>query len=252
MTDSAELARLADEMVAEDINYSFSYHSWVSRKHNYLCMTVPKVACTTVKIALHHLEGHTREEDLEDIHDVEKGSRMKAFSIPEIVEMLVAPDWFCFVRNPYYRLLSAYKSKIGNIWNEEYIFLQDRIKDHFEYPPRNGKRGMVTFRDFALYLSQKPKSTWRDSHYNSQSNILAQNLISYDFIGRFDDLKDVLRRLDADTETINVAQEVRNPTAETHASWSYDGELEDLAYDLYREDFEAFGYERDSWMFPEK
>ena len=95
-----------------------------------------------------------------------------------------------------------------------------------------------------------------NSHYNSQSNILAQNLISYDFIGRFEnfehDLKDVLRRLDADTETINVAQEVRNPTAETHASWSYDGELADLAYDLYREDFEAFGYERDSWMFPEK
>jgi hypothetical protein len=258
MTDSGELSRLADALVAEDINYSFRYHSWVSRQHRYICMTVPKVACTTVKMALHHLEGHTRNGDLEDIHNGKKGSRLKEFSIPEIVEMLVAPDWcrFCFVRNPYYRLLSAYKSKIGNTWNREFVFLQDKIRDHFGYPSRNGRRGMVTFHDFVLYLSEKPKPAWRDGHYNSQSNILSQNLISYDFIGRFtnfeDDFKEVLSRFDADTETIEVAREVRNTTAETHASWAFDGELADLAYELYREDFEAFEYEKDSWMFPEK
>ena len=105
-------------------------------------------------------------------------------------------------------------------------------------------------------LSEKPKPAWRDGHFNSQSNILTQNLISYDFIGKFEnfenDFLQALRRLDADTETIRIAQEMRNTTPETHASWAFDGELADLAYGLYREDFEAFKYEKDSWMFPEK
>lgn len=42
--------------------------------------------------------------------------KLQDFATPMIVEMLTSPDWFwfCFVRNPYDRHLSAYKDKMLN------------------------------------------------------------------------------------------------------------------------------------------
>lgn len=51
MTDSGELSYLADALVTVDINYNFGYHSWVSRRHRYVCITVPKMEQPLINVA---------------------------------------------------------------------------------------------------------------------------------------------------------------------------------------------------------
>lgn len=70
--------------------------------------------------------------------------------------MLSSPEWlrFAFVRNPYARLFSAYKSKIGNTWEQEYDWLRDQIREAFDYPVRDGSRvGMVAFDDYVRFVA---------------------------------------------------------------------------------------------------
>ncbi len=75
-----------------------------------------KVACTTVKVTLYHLAGNQVPTESNHIHGLDFGMFLGDYSTEEIIEILTSPEWvrFCFVRNPYHRLLSAYKSKIGN------------------------------------------------------------------------------------------------------------------------------------------
>lgn len=253
-----ELQRFIEKERQADINRSFSFHSWVSVKHKYVCMTIPKVACSTVKATLHYMEGHPIPESLGDVHV--KGTRLLEFSNEEITEMLVAEDWFrfCFVRNPYYRLLSAYKSKIGNMWAAKhepyYSDIQQEIRETYGYPVRDGRpAGVVAFRDFVRFIQtpRNPKS--RDGHWNVQTNILMLPAIDYDFIGRFEnfaqDFTRVLAHLNATAEVLAVACKIRNPTVKVHHALAYDKELADSVYQTYQVDFENFGYSRDSWMF---
>ncbi len=82
---------------------------------------------------------------------------------------------------------------------------------------------------------------------------LTTEIISYDFIGRFEtfqhDFKALLGRLGAPSEIVTLVERVRGQTAKVYLPAAYDGELADTVYGIYKDDFEAFGYDRDSWMF---
>jgi hypothetical protein len=243
-----------------DVDQTFTYHSWVSTRGRWVAVTVPKVACTRIKLTLHLLEGGPDLEHVGTVHD--QGTHLVHFETPEVVEMLTSPSWFrfAFVRNPYGRLISAYKTQVGNTWNEQYRWLKTQIKDALGpahgYPRDNeGPDRLVAFRDFVRYLVDAPERVRRDGHFNLQSRILAPDVIPYDVIGRLEsfqrDFERVLRRLDAPPEIVATAAEVKNPTTKVHPAIPYDRELADLVYDLYRPDFERFGYDRDSWMYAE-
>ena len=81
-------------------------------------------------------------------------------------------------------------------------------------------------------------------------------LISYDFIGRFEsfaeDITAVLNRLNAPVKAHATAARVNNQTAKIPLAAAYDGELADSVYEFYQEDFELFSYDRDSWMLEEE
>ena len=264
MEETRHLASLIQTARENDVNQSFSYHGWVVPRYKCLCMTLPKVACTTVKVALYHLAGKSVQENPNDVHGLDRGLFLARYSTKEIVEMLTSTEWvkFCFVRNPYHRLLSAYKSKIGNTRDTQYLWLQDVIRDEFNYPAGDGNhRAMVTFADFVHFLSDcratvryelKPDAIY-DGHFNAQNRILMQDLINYDFIGRFenfaDDFKAILRRLGAPEETVALASERRNATVRVPLTTAYSRELAALVYNMYRDDFEAFDYGRASWMY---
>jgi len=254
MMAKQDLRTLIDAERQCDPNGSLSYHSRVSPAHRYVCMTIPKIACSTIKVALDQFEGLPVPEHLGLVHD--QGLRLTNFSTEEIVEMLTSPDWFrfCFVRNPYYRLFSAYKSKVGNTWEQQYVWLQDEIRQRFDYPVRDGRpAGIVAFRDFVRFIRDAEEPVRRDGHWNLQTNVLMPQAIEYDFVGRFEsftrDFERVLRQLDVPAEIVATASEVRNPTTQIHHAAAYDGELADCVYEMYEADFERFGYDRDSWMF---
>jgi hypothetical protein len=117
---------------------------------------------------------------------------------------------------------------------------------------RSGKEaGEVTFRDFVYFVCDKPQNRL-NGHWAPQTQLLMLDLIKYDFIGRFEflqrDLSHVLDKLGAPAELKERAQIRVNSSLQIHPDAAFDGETADWVYDVYREDFVNFGYERDSWQ----
>lgn len=230
------------------------YHSRVSTQHRYIAVAVPKVACTTIKRTLHELEGLPRTERLVFDHEAGEQMRLARFGPKKVAGWLTSSDWFkfTFVRNPYDRLLSAWKSKILDPRDQQYAPVRDRIRHAFGYPARDDAP-VVAFGDFVRFVTSKADPAMSaDGHWERQTIVGRHDLIPYDFVGRFEsfgnDLGTVLGRLAAPASVRALAEEVTNPSSDIPMAAAYDSELAAIVYDYYRDDFDAFGYERESWL----
>ena len=157
--DELVLAQYIEAVRAESRHASWDYHSRASVAHRYVAMTVPKVACTTIKMALQTWEGCGPEPDRwGDVHAGWAGPTLLAYPTAQIVEMLRSPDYlrFSFVRNPYSRLVSAWKSKLA--WDDpQYGQLRASIREVCDYPFADGQRaGPIAFRDAVECLLDNP------------------------------------------------------------------------------------------------
>jgi hypothetical protein len=138
-------------------------------------MTVPKVACTTVKLTLHEFEGLPRAAGWGMVHD-QDAPRLSSFSVHQAAEMLSSPDWlrFAFVRDPYNRMFSAWKQQIGTTWDTQYAGLRDRIRTANDYPSHPDRPApFVAFRDFVRFVvaSDDPEVVF-DAHWDLQTRIV--------------------------------------------------------------------------------
>ena len=95
------------------------------------------------------------------------------------------------------------------------------------------------------------KCAQRDGHWCLQAGRLARDLIPYAFVGRHEtfqrDFGDLLERLGAPPEVVATAAEVHGRSFRVPLAISYDKELADVVYPMYREDLEAYEYDRESW-----
>ncbi len=236
---------------------TWHYHSRVSTQHHYIAVATPKVACTTIKRALHEFEGLARTERLALDHDAGEELRLSRYSASAIADMLASPDWlkFTFVRNPYDRMLSAWKSKILAPWDTQYAPLRAAIREAFGYPGGVEDSPVVVFGDFVRYItSSTDRAVTHDGHWERQTVVGAHDVIPYDVIGRFESFRDdfaaILDRLDAPANVRELATQVTNPTVEIPMAAAYHSDIAEIVYDYYRDDFERFGYARDSWYQP--
>lgn len=251
--DRNTVLSVLDNLRRSGAKTNLSYHAWVSLSKKFICMTVPKVSCTRIKTTLFTLEGNTPPERIGHIHN--KGLHLTDVD-PELAwDILSSRDWFkfAFVRNPYDRLFSAYKSKVGNNSDIQYEGVRAEIRARNFYPSDHcGKTPLVSFADFVHYVQQIPDPR-RDGHWQSQTAILQCDWISYDFVGRFenfrDDFQEVLARIGAPMHLRDTSLEVLNPTTKVPLSYVYDSVLAETVYDLYEEDFRNFHYDKDSWRY---
>lgn len=255
--DSAEMEARIDAVRDDRGRNSWTYHCRVSVDHRYVCMTVPKVASTTVKRALRELEGLPTAADDGELHQQGTFLALSTFSSADLAEMLTSSHWlrFGFVRNPYDRLFSAWKSKIAGTQDEYYGWHRDLIRSTYSYPAGKGTAPppMVTFRDFVRFVVDTDDPQVRlDGHWNLQTSVLLHDLIAFDVLVRFErfveEFTAVLRQLGAGDEVVALAARVSNPSPQLPLAAAYDRELADVVYRLYEPDFEAFGYARDSWL----
>lgn len=244
--DPSSLTTLVETQRSEDPDQSFGFHSWVSIDRKFLCMTIPKVACSRVKLTLLLLEGTDAPDDLGKVH--QQGKRLSDFETSQIQEMFTSPEWFRFCFDD--RLISAYNTQVGNSWNDEYDWLIEEIKSEIGYTA--GRDHLVPFRDFVHAIRDARDRIQRDGHFNIQSRVLMPDLIKYDFVGRFEtfeqDFSTALERLGAPPAVVASAAEVVNRTYSVQPPLVYDRTLADTVYDMYAPDFERYGYDRDSWM----
>jgi hypothetical protein len=237
---------------AEDGDGLNAPDTWISPIHKYFCMAIPKAACSKIKIVLQHLEGYALPADPLRIHWRDTPGlpfvpSIADFATADGVAILTDEDWFrfTFVRNPYARLFSAYKSVVMDL-DSPYIGFREAIRQQAGYPtPPGGALGRVGFADFVAYIAEQPDGQ-RDGHWKSQLGTMHPEAIHYDFIGRVEtfarDFTKVLQRFAALSERVNT-------TAQVSLAAAYHKRLADLVYEIYQADFEAFDYARDSWMF---
>ena len=261
MKSTTEIAEWVD--AAKAANSPLNYEglcledTWVSFAHRYFYMGIPKSACSKIKMVLHQLEGYALPENPFDVHARSTpGQRfvpsLADLSTGDAVEVLTSPDWFrfSFVRNPYLRLLSGYKSQVLDL-GSGYVGFRESIREMAGYSTREGEEpGMVAFRDFVNYIDRQADDE-RDGHWRSQTGTLCLDSIRYDIVGRVErfetDFANVTRLFTGDDALESTLGEVVNPSLPVPLAVAYDVEFARKVYAMYREDFETFGYHQNSW-----
>ena len=235
--------------------------TWVSSKFGYFYMGIPKTACSKVKMVLQQLEGNPLPANPFGVHERTAPGfafvpKLSDFAPDVEVEILCGPKWFrfAFVRNPYSRLFSGYRNKVMDL-NSPWRGFRESIRELAGYPTPPGETpGMVAFRDFVRYVQQQPDEE-RDGHWRSQLGTLCADRIPYDFVGRMEafakDFTTVLERFGAPQKLKESITDVVGASTPLPNAVAYDTELASSVYEMYKLDFETFGYERDSWRDPD-
>lgn len=156
---------------------------------------------------------------------------------------------FAFVRNPWARVVSCYRSKIENPGPAE-------IKGVVNKAP--GLRPGMPFDEFARFLSESPsgRDTGANRHWMSQHRFITDdhgNLLA-DWLGKLETITRDFRELCRLLDLPELELPEKNPSAARGGKLGGDGpsaryreiysaETSELIRDRYRRDIELFGYE---------
>jgi len=211
-------------------------------QRHIIFVTNPKVASSTMKSTLWrwHLQDPDHVFARGKIHN-KKESPFRSpgdFGFCGFMSNINSPEYLriCFVRNPYTRLLSLYMDKV--------LKKNPRLMKDLGLP----RDDAVTFPALVETIGAQ---TWYQAnrHYRAQTENLLWGDIQYDFVGKLEYFADELDRLAVDHDIdlrnyLSIRQ--RHATgAEQHLYRFYTDELQARVHELYRSDFDAFGYDYD-------
>lgn len=222
----------------------FVHSTYCSLKHHYFYGESPKTGCSTIKKVLIQAElGERFHFDFPDyIHYREFTPFLKVSQVGQLERFFQRQDIlkFCFVRNPYTRLLSCYLDKI-----KKDKFQSRQIKIQLGLDPDN--QASISFQDFVEAVVQQPVEKM-DQHWRIQYYQTFQSNIEYDFVGKFErfetDFMQVLKLLKIDPEKYYDEEKSHATAADTNIMNYYTAELAEKVYHKYRIDFEYFGYKK--------
>ncbi len=243
--------KLLELMPLEDIDHGVH----VSPDLGFMYIETPKCACTTLKFltqsATYQKKGLAIPEfDSFLIHDENRSpmTPLKNLSREAQERVLTSPEFFRFgfVRNPYNRVLSCYLTGIVNRMPRKPLILSyfEGIPVE-ELPADVLENKHLSFKEFLLAASRQPPRMM-DIHWRPMNQLLATSVLSYHFLGRFENLMEDIawlrQRLFPDL-TVSVPNALW-PTNSKNLFWEYyDDEALALAAQIYKRDFEEFGYD---------
>ncbi|XP_061815243.1 carbohydrate sulfotransferase 12-like isoform X1 [Nerophis lumbriciformis] len=232
----------------------------VDDEHGVIYCFVPKVACTNWKRFMHSLKNGKPYPDLMSIspgkaHNPKGLPSLANFPKVEMEAKLKHYTKFMFVREPFVRLVSAFRDKLHS-FNQYYYkglgrLLLTRYGNQSD-PPMDVKEAFAagikpTFYNFIQYLVDL--KSINDYHWKQMHRLCQPCLIEYDFIGHQETLQeDALQLL----TSLNLQEFMKFPPAYQnmtyHASlsrWFEAVPLEDRRklYKIYEKDYTLFGYE---------
>ncbi|XP_028669766.1 carbohydrate sulfotransferase 12 [Erpetoichthys calabaricus] len=250
-------------------------HLIVDDRHGIIYCYVPKVACTNWKRVMIVLAESLEHQGMpylnpleiprEHVHDVNAHltfskfwRRYGKFSKHLMNIKLKKYTKFLFVRDPFLRLISAYRSKFA-IENEEFyksfaVTMLKRFTNHTD-PPKSVVDAFVagikpSFSNFIQYLldPQTEKHAPFNEHWRQMYRLCHPCQINYDFVGKLETLDEdaefLLKLLKVD-DLVQLPPSFHNKTVSSwEEEWfaSIPVEWRQQLYELYEADFKLFGY----------
>jgi len=177
---------------------TLTYSNFIfDEKHGFIFAYVPKVACTNWKSVMRYMAGYTDYLDNRLAHDKVKGGlRYLDLTGPDLA-LLSDPAIrkYTFVRAPYSRSLSGYLNKIqSNLPIDENAEASHWVKitkavEEFRILTLDPKAyPEINFEVFLLWLRDGKSHFRNDEHWQSQTILLRWPTVSFDFVGRFENL----------------------------------------------------------------
>lgn len=233
---------------------------------------VPKVACTNWRRIMLVLSGKVKVKNVLDLSARDVHGRYKhlvptlsSFNKAEIQYRLDNYFKFMFVREPFERLLSAFRNKFQSTVATSFYFRKHygrSIVRRFraseegssgdEQRPNEGLENVkVRFDEFLQYLVDPMRKEGLNEHWAKYHRLCRPCSVQYDFVGKYEtigrDAEYVLRSVHAD-HVVNFPQ--RSATYKHNGTVSYLGDYyRDIApsllrrvYRSYQADFELFRY----------
>ncbi len=167
----------------------------VSRRFNYVYLSNPKAACSSIKQYLSQAEVDDPELSPRDVHDRKYLPLLHLGQLEADEREGICDGRFfawTFVRDPIRRAVSAYADKIAGSKEQKAEILEALDRD-----PKNLSQP-VTFDEFVSVIVSQPPETL-NPHWRPQIFNLTPDLIPYQFIGRVErmdrDFNEIKRRL---------------------------------------------------------
>ncbi|MGH0129462.1 UNVERIFIED_CONTAM: hypothetical protein FKN15_075540, partial [Acipenser sinensis] len=175
-------------------------HLVVDEEHEMIYCYVPKVACTNWKRVMMVLTGRGRYSDPMDIapneaHIPSNLKTLNQYTIPEINHRLKSYLKFLFVREPFERLVSAYRNKFTRKYNTSFHkrFGTKIVRRHRKNATQEALHSGsdVKFEEFVDYLihptTQKEEPF--NEHWQTVYSLCHPCHIRYDLVGKYETLE---------------------------------------------------------------
>ncbi len=215
-----------------------------SRSKGIILFSNPKSAGSTLKRLVQLIETDGDESRIpENVHDKEHSPLCGFLELGDSFRNIFESDKyfrFCFVRNPYTKILSCYLDKICGEKRARYL-------------SKLGVEGKneLSLAEF-LRLLRNRRNLYRNPHWAPQSYLIRPDTIRYSFIGRFEHLHDHLqaltRRLGCEhfMERMSGISVTHHRTGAGERVRKFIGPEEArLIREIYDRDFTFFAYPRD-------
>ncbi|XP_070828211.1 carbohydrate sulfotransferase 8-like [Chaetodon trifascialis] len=232
---------------------------YVEDRSRLLYCEVPKAGCSNWKRVLMVLGGSatsTRDIPHDAAHYANHLRRLESYDRAGIAERLRSYTKVLFVREPFERLVSAFRDKFESP-NSYYhpVFGRPIISRYRANATRSALRtgAGVTFREFVQYLLDVRRPVGMDIHWEPVSQLCNPCLLRYNFIGKFESLEEeanfLLQSVGAPKNLTFPDFKDRNPLAERTSSritQRYFAQLNSTerqrAFDFYYMDYLMFSY----------
>ena len=222
-------------------------------KYNLVYCIVPKVACTVWKRILANLEGYNITKA---VHRETEGKlkKLSTYTTGDRRKILKTYKKFMFVREPFERLLSAYRDCFwGKFKRSAPYWKRYRKTIRLVLAKRRGldidvDADNTTFEQFATYLVLR----WNErklfeTHWREQYKLCHPCQVQFDYVGHYETLQDdsqfILRQTKLDEKVFFPEWQ---PTNTSSLMKNYYSTLSLLRirqlWNIYKKDFELFGY----------
>jgi hypothetical protein len=240
------------------------FKTYVNREHRTVVILNPKVGTKSFRQAL--TDGMREVNGVTDPSNgryrfLKKAREFQFAPIRDYAHVFRCPDqyqFYCFVRNPYARLRSAWQNKFAYGHTQGYsrsIRRKElgRLRQYASAAQLSGGADgeAIPFETFLSYVESQPAGR-RDHHWDDQYRVLLMDYIRYErwfrMEGQFTDgMRQIFTRIGLTGPIVEQILNTQKNTSPKDEAPVYTAPLAERVYRLYARDFAAFGYDPESW-----